>query len=68
MKLQIPKYRDGEIRTKSKFLWFPKHIDGDFRWFEYATWEDRYYSSYTTDGRPVSDGTWFAKRWIDDTE
>ena len=36
MKLKIYslKSRLGEMRTIEKFLWFPKVLDGEIRWFE----------------------------------
>jgi hypothetical protein len=32
--MRLIKPRDGEIRVIEKFLFFPKSIDGEVRWFE----------------------------------
>ena len=64
MRYKRPKYIIGAKRTKSKFLWFPKWIKGDYRWLENATWEDEYYDVYYHDG-PFCGGMWIARRWID---
>lgn len=43
--------KHGDVRTFSKFLWFPKIIDREFRWLEYASWNEIYvvcnYSGYS---------------------
>ena len=33
----------GDRRIKQSYLFFPKRIDDNVRWLEWATWEDRYY-------------------------
>lgn len=32
----------GSTRVKSRFLLFPKQIDGECRWLEKATWSEIY--------------------------
>jgi hypothetical protein len=39
-KKQRPSY--GETRTKTGFLWFPVCLEGEWRWWERATWEERF--------------------------
>ncbi len=45
----------GNLRIKKKFLWFPKTIKQETRWFEVATWEQLYHY-----------GSWLNSRWIDE--
>lgn len=53
----------GSTRRVTKFLCFPKRIDGETRWLETATWEEEW-------GVPVFDegygprGFWCATRWV----
>jgi hypothetical protein len=35
MKFKRPK--DGDYRYKTKFLWYPKRFDGEWRWLETVT-------------------------------
>jgi hypothetical protein len=37
-----PPPQDGDIRTRSAFLWFPKEIGLEMRWLERASWYERY--------------------------
>lgn len=55
--------KDGEIRLITKFLWFPKCLDGETRWLETATWEEK----YSLSGHFKDDG-WYATRWINENE
>jgi hypothetical protein len=32
----------GDLRVKRGFLFFPKWINGEWRWFEFAAWEEIY--------------------------
>ena len=32
----------GDIKIKSRFLLFPKTINGELRWLEKASWEEEY--------------------------
>lgn len=45
-------------RTRSGFLWFPKTIAFETRFWEHATWEDMYVVA-------VSHAMWVADRWVD---
>lgn len=36
------KHRQGDIRTRSGFLFLPKG-DTEIRWLEHATWVERYF-------------------------
>lgn len=49
----------GKLYKKEGFLWFPKCIDGDCRWLEYAKWEGEYVASFF-------EVYWTNTRWIDD--
>ena len=48
----------GDIRIKSGFLWFPRTISSsgrkERRWFERATWEQKYTGLY-----------WIDQRWVE---
>lgn len=49
----------GDRRTRSRFLWLPLVINKEFRWFEYAEWEELY--CWTN--------TWFIsieQKWVKD--
>ena len=48
----------GDIRTKSKYLWFPKMIHREFRWLERAKWIDEYVMN-------AGGAQWFAREWLD---
>ncbi len=50
----------GARRQKTRFLWLPKTVDGETRWMERVTWEERW-------GRDQSYDTpwWAPRRWID---
>lgn len=52
-------YRIGDIRIKTKFLFFPKQIGNIIRWMEKATWQEEF------DQWGVSDWGWKATKWID---
>lgn len=53
------KPKGGDTRIKSGFLWFPKIIQNEIRWLEYATWHETYYQSVPY---------WDADKWIDYTK
>ena len=42
------------LRTKRGFLLFPRYIDGEWRWLEFATWQEKY------------DGVWESYKWIEE--
>lgn len=44
--------REGEIRIKTGFLFLPKKIKNQWRWLEFAEWEQVY------------DIIWHDKRWL----
>lgn len=54
-KCRIPE--DGDVRERTRFLLFPKWIDGEIRWLEKATWQESYLSNYTGSG-------WIETIWI----
>jgi len=37
-----PKLKEGARRIRTGFLLFPKCIQGQWRWLEYASWEEIY--------------------------
>jgi hypothetical protein len=53
----------GENRTLTKYLIFPKIINGVFRWLETATWDESYHSGW--DGKEVLNLGWIETRWRD---
>ena len=49
----------GETRVKSGFLLFPKWINHQWRWLEYAKWEQRWSSG-------LFHYEWWNIKWVDD--
>lgn len=41
-----PNPQNGDKRVVVKFLWFPKCINGEYRFFEWATFEQIYDCNY----------------------
>jgi hypothetical protein len=37
---------EGETRHKRRFLFFPKTLSGETRWFEFATWREEYQAKF----------------------
>lgn len=53
----------GDKRIRSRFLIFPKRLQSQWRWLEYACWEEEYqYVSYSFH----YDGKWQGRRWLND--
>ena len=52
----------GALRVVSKFLFFPKQIGGETRWWEYATWEEKWVKG---GGPGACPDFWRKTRWID---
>ena len=53
---------EGETRVKRGFLFFPKTINNETRWLEYATWREH------TIGQSDGCGSWFIwgeLEWVD---
>lgn len=64
----------GDVRTKSRFLWFPKRIGNEMRWLERATWtEEAYLGTAFAGGRAIPNAIlrwkpiWWGKRIKDRT-
>lgn len=50
--------KDGALRVRRGFLWFPKTIKHVTRWWEYAEWEQEF--------NDVGEGSpWWDVRWVD---
>jgi len=45
------------MRTKRRFLLFPKKIRNEIRWLEVAAWEEMYRPDLKVFG-------WYADRWV----
>ena len=39
---------EGDLRSRTAFLFFPKTIEGQTRWLEKASWTERYQWIWTT--------------------
>lgn len=50
--------RIGDQRVVTKFLWFPKNINGENRWLERASWVESWV-------RMMDNSWWEPKRWVD---
>lgn len=53
----------GHIRKRTRFLFFPKNIEGEIRWLEKATWVEKY---YTYQGMTGVHGGWQAMFWSEE--
>lgn len=60
-----PKPVVGCIRSKTRFLLFPKRIGDTVKWLEVATWNEEYVHGYNNFGEPFF--IWEPTRWVDDT-
>ena len=50
----------GDFRDRGAFLFFPKTINGQTRWLEFATWTEKFVdATYCTDGTVY----WLPIRW-----
>lgn len=38
--------KTGDLRAKTAFLWLPRHMDGEWRWLEKASWQQLCMVSY----------------------
>ena len=48
----------GTIRIDSGFLFFPKSINNEVRWLEFATWEEKCVVTYSSSGVVWDDYQW----------
>lgn len=58
----------GDTRFKHKFLWWPKTINGQGRWLEFAAYKQTYteYKVYIPDSRiPYDSARWIDIEWTD---
>ena len=39
---EISTTNDSDFRTVTKFLWFPKTIDGETKWLVTASWQEQF--------------------------
>lgn len=56
-----PKAKPWSRRTRSGFLWFPKTIGFETRFWEHTTWEEHFVVA-------VSHAMWVADKWADGDE
>jgi hypothetical protein len=47
----------GDIRMTTRFLYFPKKIGAEIRWWEWAVWEERF-------DEPSRRLGWKETRWL----
>ncbi len=53
----------GDTRCKTRFLLFPKCIEGEWRWLVVATWHEEVVGGYL-----IGDLVWAGQFWIDVVE
>lgn len=53
----------GQVRKLRRFLFFPKRIGYQTRWFEMAMWKE-YWRPPIYSARGVTGGRWEATEWI----
>lgn len=60
MKFKVKtKPKVGSVRIQEGFLFFPKKIDNEWRWFEYAIWEEIFKRGHER-------FYWSATQWLND--
>ena len=55
---ETPIPKRGDTRTRRGFLIIPRCIAGQWRWLEYAVWEQVFFSVYSGSG-------WEDRRWVE---
>jgi hypothetical protein len=63
-------FTHGEARRRRAFLFFPKTIENQTRWFEFATWQENFRVSIcdTMRGKyKSSNGYWEEIRWLENS-
>lgn len=58
--------RTGELRKKSRFLFWPKTIDEETRWLEWVTWYERWRVKPGYQLLEAHEEKWFDYAWADD--
>jgi len=56
------------MKITTKFLWWPKTIQGETRWLERATWIGRVCTLESTRTHESVDFQWTDERWLDTDE
>ncbi len=57
-------YFNGESHICSKFLFFPKQINGEVRWLEYVKWKQTFHTNKLSDYTPkYSYSYWRDDKW-----
>ena len=56
LKMKWIEPNNGDVKTKVRFLWWPKKIGRVTKWLEFAEWEKRYNGF---------DETWIIVKWIE---
>ena len=57
----------GDVKDKSEFLFLPKCINTECRWFETARYQTKFEESMhqsVIDGTPVFTRSWVEQKWI----
>ena len=59
------KLKEGDLRTKRRFLWWPTTIRGETRWWEWATIEYKWVYDFFGRLSSVREWAWEKIRFID---
>jgi len=61
-----PKLKIGTRRIRTGFLFFPKLIQGQWRWLEYASWEEIFkkWEAHPPDLHSITVCGWRAIKWL----
>lgn len=43
---EISKLQWSDFKTITKFLWFPKTINGETKWFKTASWQEQFVEEF----------------------
>ena len=68
MKIKLkPEPELGDIRIVSKFLWFPKYINREWRWLEKASYKQIYRKVWVAlyDATSAFFIEWCDEEWVD---
>jgi len=65
-KPEAPWPKDRTKRERRGFLWFPKRIGLETRWFEIASWEEEVVIWVSVFTKERLNWTWRPTRWLDD--
>lgn len=55
----------GDLRSRSGYLFFPKKIQGQWRWLEQASWTERYSLDWVSSFSGTHYYKWKSIAWVE---